>query len=334
MVKIPVSFTHDNQHYTGTLDEVAGAGAKVYHLMVGNLYWGRLRQVNDEWYFDESKWKVGHLKADFFVNYGRENVSMKSMWKGSIGFGLVNIPVSMYPASEESTVPFGQYDKNDHAKVRYKKVNENTGKELDQLDIARAYDLNGTTVIVEDSDLAKALPEKIDHLEILQFVDEKEIDAVYYEKPYYLEPEKKGAKAYALLRDALQQEGKVGLGLLVYHNKEWLCLIKAMRKVLVMHRLRFSDEIRSESNLVIPDVELAKDEIKAATQLVTVLSQPFKPEEYKDTYSEKVREVLNAKAKGRPKAKPMKAVHNATSVDVMMQKLKESLNTKRPKRAS
>lgn len=259
---------------------------------------------------------------------------MKPIWKGSVGFGLVNIPVHMYPASEESTVSFGQYDKNDHAKVRYKKVNENTGKELDQLDIARAYEIEGNIVIVEDSDLIKALPEKIDHLEILQFVDEKEIDAVYYDKPYYLEPEKKGAKAYNLLRDALQQEGKVGLGLLVYHNKEWLCLIKALRKVLVMHRLRFSDEIRSEKALDIPEVELAKEELKAASQLVTQLSRPFKPDEYRDTYSAKVKEVIEAKAKGRPKAKPLKAVHNATNVDQMMEKLRASLNMKKPKKAS
>lgn len=259
---------------------------------------------------------------------------MKSMWKGSIGFGLVNIPVNMFPASEESTVSFGQYDKNDHAKVRYKKVNENTGKELDQLDIARAYEYEGNIVIVEDSDLAKAMPEKIDHLEILQFVDEKEIDAVYYEKPYYLEPEKKGAKAYGLLRDALQLEHKVGLGLLVYHNKEWLCLIKVMRKVLVMHRLRFSDEIRSEGVLAIPEVDLSKEELNAASQLVNVLTRPFKPDEYRDTYSEQVKKIIEAKAKGKPTSKPLKAVHNTTTVDMMMRKLKESLNMKKPKKAS
>lgn len=246
------------------------------------------------------------------------------MWSGSIGFGLVNIPVHMYPASEESTIAFGQYDKSDHARVKYKKVNENTGKELDQLDIARAYEIDGKTVIVEDSDLASALPEKIDHLEILQFVDEKEIDAVYYEKAYYLEPEKKGAKAYGLLRDALALEGKVGLGLLVYHNKEWLCLIKAMRKVLVMHRLRFSDEIRSEKGLDIPDIDIAKDELQAASQLVGQMARPFKPDEYRDTYSEKVKKVIEAKAKGKGTGKPFKVVRPSATVDIM-EKLKASL---------
>lgn len=248
------------------------------------------------------------------------------MWKGSIGFGLVNIPVAMYPASEESTVSFGQFDKKDNAKVRYKKVNENTGKELDELDIARAYVIEGKTVIVEDSDLANALPEKIDHLEILQFVNENEIDAVYYEKPYYLEPEKKGLKAYALLRDALALEGKVGLGLLVFHNKEWLCLVKSMRKVLVMHRLRFSDEIRSEAGLIIPDADIQKEELKAARQLVTQLTRPFKPAEYRDTYSKKVMDVIKEKAKGNAGSKPLKVVY-APTVDIM-EKLKKSLNAK------
>jgi DNA end-binding protein Ku len=254
---------------------------------------------------------------------------MRSMWKGSIGFGLVNIPVHMYTATEESNISFSQYDKKDHAKVRYKKVNENTGKELSQEDIVRGYDLHGNIVIVEESDFAKAMPEKLDHLEILQFVDEKEIDAVYYEKPYYLEPDKVGLKAYALLRDALTIEGKVGLGLLVYHNKEWLCLIKTMRKVLVMHRLRFSDEIRSEKGLQIPDIEVKKDELKMASMLVAQLTKPFKPEEYKDTYSEKLMGVIEAKAKGKA-PKTMKVVHNATTTD-LMDKLKASLKSKTKK---
>lgn len=252
---------------------------------------------------------------------------MRSMWKGSLGFGLVNIPVKMYVATEESDISFMQLDKKDHARVRYKKINENTGKELQQMDIVRGYEINGQVVIVEDTDLEKAMPEKIDHLEILQFVDEKEIDAVYYEKPYYLEPEKQGIKAYVLLRDALLLESKVGLGLLVYHNKEWLCLVKAMRKVLVMHRLRFSDEIRSEKGLDIPDTDIKKEELKMASLLINQLTRPFKPDDYRDTYSEKLMAVIEAKSKGKA-SKTLKVVHNATTTDLMA-KLKESLTTKR-----
>lgn len=174
---------------------------------------------------------------------------MKSMWKGSIGFGLVNIPVKLYNATDESTISFVQLDKKPHGRVKYKKVSEVSGKELSQFDIIRGYEMGGNYVIVEDSDLAKAAPEKIDHLEITQFVNEKEVDPLHYEKPYYLEPDRVGGKAYALLRDALKKENKVGLGLLVYHNKEWLCLLKPLRKALVLYKLRFTDEIRSESSL-------------------------------------------------------------------------------------
>src|ERR1051325_4702969 len=161
---------------------------------------------------------------------------MRSMWKGSIGFDLVNIPVRMYVASEESNIPFVPLDKKTHSRVRYKKVSELSGKELHQEEIVKAYQMGEDYVIVDEADFQKAAPEKIDHLEITQFVNEKEIDAVYFEKPYYLEPDKVGAKAYALLREALKKEGKAALGPLVYHNKEWICLIKPLRNVLVLHR--------------------------------------------------------------------------------------------------
>src|SRR5687768_15849079 len=184
--------------------------------------------------------------------------------------------------------------------------------------------LGGSYVIVDDEDFKKAAPEKVDHLEITQFVNEKDIDAVYFEKPYYLEPDKSGAKAYALLRDALKKEGKAALGPLVYHNKEWVCLIKPLRNILVMHRLRFSDEIRSEQGLVIPDTPLKAEEIKMATALIAQLTKPFKPEDYRDTYNEKLLKLIEAKAAGKAVPKAMKVVHSNTTVDLMSQ-LKASL---------
>lgn len=252
---------------------------------------------------------------------------MRSMWTGSIGFGLVNIPVRMYVATEESNISFVQLDKKTHSRVKYKKVSELSGKELNQEDIAKAYQIGEDYVIVDDADFEKAAPEKIDHLEISQFINEKEIDAVYYEKSYYLEPDKMGAKAYVLLRDALKKEGKAALGPLVYHNKEWVCLIKVLRNVLVLHRLRFSDEIRSEAGLTIPDIAVKADELKMASMLIAQLTRPFKPEDYRDTYSEKLLKVIEAKARGKATGKPLKVVHNATTSD-LMDKLKASLKTK------
>ncbi|THU41088.1 Ku protein [Niastella caeni] len=255
---------------------------------------------------------------------------MRSMWNGSLGFGLVNIPVRMYLATEESRISFVQLDKKDHARVRYKKVNEVTGKELQQEDIVRGYPMNNTYVIVDDADLQKAAPEKVDHIDIVQFVNENEINALYYENHYFLEPDKVGAKAYILIRDALTLEGKAAIGRLVFHGKEWLCLIKPLRKVLALHKLRFSDEIRSEAGLVIPDAAIKNDELKMASLLIAQLSRPFKAEEYTDTYSAKVLEVIEAKARGKSKGKQLKIVHTATTDD-LMEKLKASLHVKRKK---
>src|SRR5688500_1640254 len=169
---------------------------------------------------------------------------MRPIWTGSIGFGLVNIPVKLYSATDESTLPFFTLDKTNNARIRYKKVNEVTGKEVSQENIVKGFKVGKEVVIVDEEDFKKATPEKYDHLEIVQFISEKEIDAVFFEKPYYLEPDKTGAKAYALLRDALKKEGKAAIGPLVYHKKEWICLIKPLDNLLVMHRLRFAEEIR------------------------------------------------------------------------------------------
>lgn len=255
---------------------------------------------------------------------------MRPIWTGSIGFGLVNIPVRLYSATDESTLPFISLDKNNHARIRYKKVNETTGKEVSFPDIVKGYKVGSDYVIVEDEDFQKVLPEKNDHLEIVQFINEKEVDAVFYEKPYYLEPDKGGAKAYALLRDALKKEGKAAIGPLVYHKREWICLLKPLGDVLVMHRLRFAEEIRAASDLNIPKGDIKAEELKMAALLINQLTKPFKPEQFKDEFSQKLLKVIEAKAKGKGNTfKTMKVVHNTTTED-LMQKLKASL--KEPKK--
>jgi len=249
---------------------------------------------------------------------------MRSIWKGSIGFGLVNIPVRLYSATEDSTLAFVTLDKNNNARIRYKKINEATGKDVKESDIVKGYPLGENYVILDEEDFKKATPEKYDHLEIVQFVSEKEIDPVYYEKPYYLEPEKSGARAYALLRDALKKEGKAALGPLVYHKKEWICLIKPMDDVLVLHRLRFAQEIREIAGLDLPKSGSKSEEIKMASLLINQLTKPFNPDQFRDEFSEKLLQLIEAKAKGkRTSHKPLKVVHSAT--EDLMQKLKASL---------
>lgn len=251
---------------------------------------------------------------------------MHSIWTGTIGFGLVNIPVKMYAATEESKLPFVQLDKNNQARIKYKKVNEATGDPVNEQDIVKGYKMGEHYVIIEEEDYKKATPEKMDYLEIMQFIHEKEIDAVYFEKPYYLTPAKGGERAYALLRDALKKEGKAALGPFVYHKREWIALIKPMDNVLVLHKLRFAQEIRSVESLALPGTTLKNDELKLAATLIEQLSAPFNPEKFTDQFSAKLLKVIEAKGKGKKGTfKHMKVVH--TNTEDLMEKLKASMKT-------
>jgi len=250
---------------------------------------------------------------------------MKAIWTGSIGFGLVNIPVKMYSAVEESTLDLDMLDKKDHANIKFKRVNEHTGREVAWENIVRGYLMNDKYVVLDDEDFKKAAPEKTDHIEIVQFVDEKEIDSTYFEAPYYLEPQKAGGRAYVLLREALSKAGKAGLGTFVMRNREHVCLIKATGDVLVLNRIRFGEEIRKTTDLKIPETKSKPAEVKMAISLINQLTEPFKPEKFKDDYSDKLLKIIHAKAKGKKTPyKPMKVVHSATKD--LMEQLKASLS--------
>src|ERR1700744_5915928 len=159
---------------------------------------------------------------------------MRSIWTGAIGFGLVNIPVKLFSATQGSELDLDMLDKKDQANIKFKRVNENTGKEVAWENIVKGYKLNDRYVILTDEDFEKASPEKSKIIEIAEFVDESEIDGIYYDSAYYLEPDKSGGKAYVLLRDALHKTGKVGFGSFVLRNKESLCRVKAMEDILVL----------------------------------------------------------------------------------------------------
>lgn len=254
---------------------------------------------------------------------------MRSIWSGSIGFGLVTIPVKMYAATEESTIAFETLDKKNNAKIRYKKVNDATGEEVKPQDIIKAYKKGGSYVLLEEADFEKATPGKIDHLELLEFVKEKEIDSIYFEKPYYLAPDKVGVKAYVLLREALKKEGKAALGKMVYHKKEWIALIKPMGDFLILNRIRFFEEIKPASELPAVAATIKAEELKMAQTLINQLSGSFEPEKYRDEYSDKLIQMIEAKAKGKDKSvKALKVVHSNKTED-LMQQLKASLKTKK-----
>lgn len=257
---------------------------------------------------------------------------MKAIWTGSIGFGLVNIPIKLYSAIQTSNLDFDMLDVKDHANIKFKRVNEKTNKEVVWENIVKGYLLDDKYVILDDKDFAKAAPEKSEHVEISQFVDEKEIDTIYFETPYYVQPEKSGTRAYALLREALAKSGKVGLGSFVMREREHICIIRAKENLIILNRLRFPEEIRASGELNLPVTSSKPAEIKMAIALIEQLTKPFDPTLFKDDYSDKLLKVIKAKAKGKTVPfKPLKVVHSK-SQDLMDQ-LKASLSTAK-KRAS
>lgn len=255
---------------------------------------------------------------------------MRAIWTGSIGFGLVNIPIKMYSAVEESSLDLDMLDKKDHSNIRFKRVNENTGKEVAWQNIVRGYLLDEKYVVLDDKDFEKASPEKTKHIEITQFIDEKEIDSVYFEMPYYLAPEKSGVRAYNLLREALAKTGKAGVGMFVMHKREHVAIIKPGEDVMVLNRIRFPQEIRSAKDLEIPASKPKPAELKMAMSLIDQLTEKFNPAKYKDDYTGKLMKIIEAKAKGKKTPfKAMKVVHSKTQD--LMDQLKASLTSSKRK---
>jgi len=256
---------------------------------------------------------------------------MRAIWTGAIGFGLVNIPVRLFSATESSDLDLSMLDKKDHAKIRFKRVNEETGKEVAWENIVKGYDYEGKYIILTDEDFEKASPEKSKIIEITEFVNEDEIESIFFETPYYLEPQKAGEKAYALLREALEKSGKVGLGNYVMRSKESLCVLKPLENVIVLNKIRFAQEIRNVNDLNLPGKASIKSaELQMAIALIDQLTGKFDIAKYKDTYAEALLKLIHAKAKGKKPATPELRVVHSKAKDLMSQ-LKASLDVKKKK---
>lgn len=249
---------------------------------------------------------------------------MRAIWSGAIGFGLVNIPVKLFSAIQQNELNLDMLDKKDHSNIRFQRVNANTGKEVAWENIVKGYKVNERYVVLTEDDFEKASPEKNKIIEITEFIDEKEIDSIYYETPYYLQPEKSGSKAYALLHDALKKTGKVGLGTFVLRNRESLVIIKPHSNILLLNKIRFQEEIRDPDDIKVPKTASKPAEIKMAMQLISQLTHEFDIARYKDSYSANLMKLIKTKAKGKEMVKsPLKVVHSR-SRDLMAQ-LKASL---------
>lgn len=256
---------------------------------------------------------------------------MRAIWRGSLSFGLVNIPVRLYSATEKSSLDLDMLDSKDHAHIRFQRVNEDTGKEVKWENIVKGYNLNGDYVVLEAKDFEAAAPEKSKIIELQNFVKEEEIDTIYYENSYYVEPEKSGAKAYALMRAALEKSGKVGIAQFVLRTAATLVVLKPLGNALVLSKIRFSEEIRSTEDLNIPGkTEVKANELKMAVTLIDQYSEKFDIKAFRDEYSDSLMKVIKAKAKGKkPTVTKLKVVHS-TGKDLMAQ-LKASLEKGRKK---
>lgn len=260
---------------------------------------------------------------------------MRAIWTGAIGFGLVNIPIRIFSAIESSTLNLDMLDKRDHSNIRFQRVNESTGKKVEWADIVKGYKYEDDYVVLEDEDFEKASPEKSKTIGINEFVKEDDISHLFFDTPYYLEPAKGGERAYALLREALKQSGKVALGTFVMRTKENLCMLKAENDMLTLIKLRFPEEIRSTDGLKVPKkTEVKPAEVKMALSLINQLTpKKIDLDKYKDTYSDELMKLIEAKAKGKRIPKPkFKMVQNKTKD--LMEQLKESLGTGTRKKAS
>jgi DNA end-binding protein Ku len=260
---------------------------------------------------------------------------MKSIWKGSIAFGLVNIPIRLYAATESKTLSANLLYKKDHSRIRYQRIAESTGKEVAAEDIVKAYEVeDGEYVVLSDEELQRAAPEKSVTIDIQEFVDEAEIPTMYFEKPYYLEPDKGAGKAYALLREALTKTGKVGIAQFVLRNRDSLCALKTQGDGLILNALRFESEIRPMDELSLPSKEkLSAPEINLATKLIEGMEGKFDPAKYKATYYEAVQELIEAKAKGQ-KIQPAAAKPTRTNVIDLVSALQESLKKGKKQRVA
>jgi DNA end-binding protein Ku len=261
----------------------------------------------------------------------------RAIWKGSLNFGLVNVPVGVYPATQDKTIHFNQFEAGTSDRIRYRKVNERTGEEVDNSNIVRGFDLGGGEyVILSDEELESAEPEKSRLIEITDFVDLHQIDPVYFRTTYYLAPEGEAAtKAYELLRQVMDTTHKVAIGTVVMRNKEYPVAIRPDDDVLELETMYFADEIRSPQKELpeMPDsVQLSERELSMAQLLLESMANEWEPGKYHDTHREKVEALIEEKRQGHEIVTGVQAEPTATPVVDLMDVLSASINSARAAR--
>ena len=246
----------------------------------------------------------------------------RAIWKGSISFGLVNIPIALYSATRREELKFRLLRKSDLSPVNYKRVAEKDGKEVSWDQIVKGYEYEkGKYVVLKDEDFERVDLEATQTVDIKDFVDQEDIDPMFFYKPYYLEPQKGGDKAYALLRDALKDSNKVGIAKVVIKTRQYLAGVKPEDSALVLELMHFADELADAEKLHVPKkTEVGKREMNMAKSLIDSMSSKWNPEKYKDDYREALMEVIEEKVEAGGKEieeKPKKAPKPTKIIDLV-----------------
>ncbi len=226
----------------------------------------------------------------------------RTIWKGAVSFGLVHIPVALVPATTRQGIDFDWLDKRSMDRVGYKRINKTTGEDIDSENIVKGVEYEkGHYVVISDDEIKGAHPKATQTVDIVAFVDAKDISFLYIDTPYYLTPDRRGEKVYALLRETLIQTGKVGIANVVLRNKQHLAVVMPLGKALVMNTLRWADEVRGVEYLELKDEaldpDLAERELDMAKRLVEDMTEKWKPEQYKDTFQDQIMDLVEKKAR-------------------------------------
>jgi DNA end-binding protein Ku len=268
---------------------------------------------------------------------------MRSIWKGSLSFGLVNVPVKVYSATEDHDVKFHQVHAKDHGRIRYKRVCEVCGEVVDYRDIARAYESdNGQTVIINDEDLETLPEERSREIEVLEFVPASEIDPLMYDRSYYLEPDSKSTKSYVLLAKTLANTERVAIVHFALRNKTRLAALRvkdfSKRDVMVIHTLLWPDEIRDpDFPSLDAKVDIKPAELKMAEQVVDSMAADFNPDQFHDDYQDQLHELIEAKLEGGeafPTEEQPKELDATDDVSDLLAKLEASVRKRRSEAAT
>ena len=254
---------------------------------------------------------------------------MRPLWKGSISFGLVNIPVSLFPATRSAKkISFDMLRDSDHSRIHYKRVSEKDGKEVPWEHIVKGYEYEkGRYAVLNDEDFKRIQIESNQTVDIREFVEVSEIDPRFFEEPYFLAPEKGGAKAYTLLREALERSGKAGVAKVVIRPpREHLAVVKPLDGVLVVELMHFADELRDPSELKIPSQSVSQKELDMALSLINSMAGRWEPLKYHDEYREALMDLITQKIKARgrklpaPKTQPKESESKVIDLVSILQK--------------